>query len=80
MRSYLWIVLSLLATTPMAPGQAQTPTKAPTSNTPITDQFKIPPFRDYTGDGIQNLDDIPAHQKNYNDLLKQWAARISGLL
>lgn len=71
MRSYLWIVLSLLATTPMAPGQAQTP---------ITDQFKIPPFRDYTGDGIQNLDDIPAHQKNYNDLLKQWAARISGLL
>ncbi|MCS6782294.1 MAG: hypothetical protein RMI89_01510 [Gloeomargarita sp. SKYBB_i_bin120] len=50
----------------------------PRSTTPITDQFKIPPFRDYTGDGVQNLDDIPQHQKNYNDLLRQWASRMSG--
>ncbi|MCS7030377.1 MAG: hypothetical protein NZL92_02445 [Gloeomargarita sp. SKYG116] len=48
------------------------------ARTPITDQFKIPPFRDYTGDGVQNLDDIPAHQKNYNEQLRQWAGRISG--
>ncbi|WP_157776180.1 hypothetical protein [Gloeomargarita lithophora] len=78
MRSHLWLVSSLLATTLLAPALAQTPAKVTTSNTPITDQFKIPPFRDYTGDGVQNLDDIPAHQKNYNDLLKKWAARISG--
>ncbi|MEN9274886.1 MAG: hypothetical protein Q6J44_08720, partial [Gloeomargarita sp. DG02_4_bins_56] len=62
MRSHLWIVLSLLATTLGAPAQAQTPAKVSTSSTPVTDQFKIPPFRDYTGDGVQNLDDIPAHQ------------------
>ncbi|APB33290.1 hypothetical protein GlitD10_0972 [Gloeomargarita lithophora Alchichica-D10] len=48
-----------------------------TSATPVTDKFRIPPFRDYTGDGVQNLDDIPAHQKNYNDLLKKWASTIS---
>ncbi|MEN9208601.1 MAG: hypothetical protein Q6L50_04310 [Gloeomargarita sp. GMQP_bins_120] len=48
------------------------------SRTPITDQFRIPPFRDYTGDGVQNLDDLPAHQKAYNEQLRQWAARVNG--
>ena len=72
----LWILLTLGLTVGLHPAHAQTP--ATTSNTPITDQFRIPSFRDYTGDGVQNLDDLPAHQKNYNDLLKKWAARISG--
>ena len=78
MRPHLWMLTTLCLTTLTAPALAQTPAKVTTSNTPITDQFRIPPFRDYTGDGVQNLDDIPAHQKNYNNLLKQWAARISG--
>ncbi|MEN9217209.1 MAG: hypothetical protein Q6K90_07790, partial [Gloeomargarita sp. HHBFW_bins_162] len=73
MRTHVGIVLTTLWAMAGAPGYAQTPAKVTTSSTPITDQFKIPPFRDYTGDGVQNLDDIPAHQKGYNDLLKQWA-------
>ncbi len=78
MRLLLWLLPTLCLTAQMVPAYAQTPARATTSNTPITDQFRVPPFRDYTGDGVQNLDDLPAHQKNYNDLLKKWAARISG--
>jgi len=74
----LWILPTLWLTVVLHPAHAQTPARATTSNTPITDQFRIPSFRDYTGDGVQNLDDLPAHPKNYNDLLKKWAARISG--
>ncbi len=80
MYSRAWLIPTLCLISLTAPVLAQTPARVTTSSTPITDQFKIPPFRDYTGDGVQNLDDIPAHRKNYNDLLKQWAARISGMI
>jgi hypothetical protein len=48
-----------------------------TSATPVSDKFRIPPFRDYTGDGVQNLDDLPGHQRNFTDQLKKWASTIS---
>ncbi len=50
------------------------------SNSVLTDKFTIAPFRDYTGDGVQNLDDIPAHQRQYNQALAGWLARVQACL
>ncbi|WP_448380275.1 hypothetical protein [Gloeomargarita sp.] len=50
------------------------------SNSVLTDKFTIAPFRDYTGDGVQNLDDIPAHQRQYNQALAGWIARVQACL
>ncbi|MCS7030376.1 MAG: hypothetical protein NZL92_02440 [Gloeomargarita sp. SKYG116] len=47
-----------------------------TSASPVTDKFRPAPFRDYTGDGVQNLDDVPAHQKAFNEQLRKWATSI----
>ncbi|MEN9249162.1 MAG: hypothetical protein Q6K95_03065 [Gloeomargarita sp. GXS_bins_116] len=48
-----------------------------TSATPVTDKFKPTPFRDYTGDGVQNLDDIPQHQRTFTEQLRKWGTSIS---
>ncbi|WP_157776218.1 hypothetical protein [Gloeomargarita lithophora] len=50
------------------------------TNSVLTDKFTIAPFRDYTGDGVQNLDDIPGHQKQYNQALAAWIAKVQGCL
>lgn len=50
------------------------------TNTVLTDRFTITPFRDYTGDGVQNLDDLPAHQKQYNQALAGWVSRVQACL
>ncbi|MCS7291641.1 MAG: hypothetical protein RMI89_01515 [Gloeomargarita sp. SKYBB_i_bin120] len=47
-----------------------------TSATPVTDKFRPTPLRDYTGDGVQNLDDIPQHQRTFTEQLRKWATSI----
>lgn len=46
------------------------------TNTVITDGFKIVPFRDFTGDGVANLDDIPPFQRQYSQALDTWIASV----
>ena len=50
------------------------------TNSVLTDAFRIAPFRDYTGDGVQNLDDIPAHQRQYNQALATWVGQVQSCL
>ncbi|MEN9207448.1 MAG: hypothetical protein Q6L50_10355 [Gloeomargarita sp. GMQP_bins_120] len=50
------------------------------TNSVLTDKFTPAPFRDYTGDGVQNLDDLPAHQRQYNQALAGWVSRVQACL
>jgi hypothetical protein len=47
-----------------------------TTDYPITDTFQIAPFKDYTGDGRQNLDDLPPHQQDYSQNLAGWIDKV----
>ncbi|WP_156120601.1 hypothetical protein [Neosynechococcus sphagnicola] len=47
-----------------------------TSDTPITDTFKIVSFADYTRDGKMNLDDLPPFQEQYSKSILAWVEQM----